>query len=196
MQKVFFIVVLLGAVIFSSCDTEENDSVDLYDVTKEYFSYDEGSTWKYELEGNSSVVENVVSERFSTGYSDHGSKKLEFFIYDMVSSSQNKIVMRAEAGGLDPIDRIVFINYLDNSNVVYSPILWNTGIEFSMEVGDQIEYLTSFQVNSDTYNDVYHIVPDDQDVFKELYVAKNVGVIKKTYANDSTYLLVDHNVIQ
>ena len=196
MQKVFFIAVILGAVVFSSCDDDGKDSVNLYDITKDYFSFSNGSTWKYELEGNSSIVESVVSERFSNGFSDHGSKELEFFIYDMISSSQDKIVMRAEAGALDPIDRIVFINFLKNNEVIFSPILWNSGIDFSMEVGDDIEYLNSFEVNSETFKDVYHIQPKDTNVFRELYVARNVGVIKKTYANDSTYILVDYNIIQ
>lgn len=196
MQKVFLIVALFGAVIFTSCDEKEKDTVNLYGPTKEYFSFKEGSTWEYEYENNSSIVESVVSEKFSEGYSEHGSSRLEFFIYDLISSSSNKIVVRAEAGGLDPIDRIVLINYLKNSNVVYTPVLWNTGIEFSVEAGDKIEFLNSFMVNSKSYSDVYHIEPKASEVFKELYVAKNVGIIQKTYENDSTFILVDHNVIQ
>ena len=196
MQKVFLLAVLGFSLLLTSCKEDGKDTVDLFEGTESYLKFNNGSTWTYALKSNTSFKENVTCTESSSGYSDPGSKNLEFFIYTLNSDVNDKVIVRAEAGAIERIDRIVFINYLSKGDPFYSPILWNAGQVFTMGAGDTIEYLNSYTVSSDTYNDVYRIVPKVKDVFKQMYIAKNIGIIEKTYANDSTFVLEDKTIFQ
>lgn len=195
MRKIFIIgMVLCG--FFSSCKEEAKDPRYLHESTKAFFSFQDGSNWEYTLDSKPTQLVEYTSSNYKTGISNPGISQIEFFIYDMTPSVGHKITVRAEAGGNDPVDRIVFINYTDTS-LIYSPIIWNDGREFSVSSGSSLDYLDTITINGKLYKDVLHVKPDDTNLHKELFIAKGIGVIERTVNNPSQiFSLEEYNVIQ
>lgn len=182
--------------LFTSCKEEAKAPRYLHDNTKAFFSFKDDSQWEYKVDSKPAQQVEFISSNYKGGISNPGISQIEFFIYDLTPDNGDKITIRAEAGGNDPIDRIVFINYVDTT-IVYSPIIWNDGKNFTVSAGSSIEYLDTISFDGKLYEDVLHVKPDGDNMHKELYIAKGIGVIQRTLRSpESVYTIEDYNVEQ
>jgi hypothetical protein len=157
--------------------------------TTSFFAYTNGSTWIYQLQTNASVGDTVISADFATGLADRSEGKVEVLTSTLIGAKEAKIIIRGEAIPTQNVDRIAVLN-LDKGLFIPSPVIINIGGAFNAEDSSSVTKIASLTVNGKIYNDVLEINLKGNPFFKKLWIARNVGIIKKVYLNNDTFNIV------
>jgi hypothetical protein len=104
----------------------------------------------------------------------------EILAYDITSPGQPKITIRVEAGGTQYKDRIALVTNRNDSNFI-GPIIYNLGGEFTTIAGsyDSVFRYPAYTINNKVFENVVKVVIYAPVLYKEIYYAKNIGLIAR-----------------
>ncbi len=210
-----FIATIIGltAIILTSC-FNNSSSIPYYTISDEFAEYcwfNTGSYWIYQndstMASDSIVIEDVnETKRFNPEAVDYNYQAVEMF----TKSNDFKVLKHEITAGnfeVEPgeMNSLLRIYYDDGSyQLVFSP---EYAIGQTINLGDEIgnytnvEIIDEFQLNGNTYNQVYHtniVVSVNTDIVYDFWIAKNYSLIKSVVNNNgqvTSQSLVSANLI-
>lgn len=188
-------ILFLSVSIMQSCKPTDQVKQVLDPSSKDYFEVKNGSTYTFTDISDTTISIKYTSENYLNNQSNPDIENNEIMSYDLVSSGQPKISIRTEAGGSTYKDRIAMITNRNDTNYV-GPIIFNLGGTFSkiQNSSDSVIQHPFYTINNRTYSDVVRIVLGGNNLYKEVYYAKNIGLIGKKERNGKFYYVKSYSV--
>ena len=189
MRSVFCILSALALLFFSACEKSGTRKLYVLDgYFKSYFEFKEGSTWNYYLYNDTNVKETIQLSNLVKGIMYWEDMEQEFFTYNLNSSIDSQMIVRAAATP-DNTGRWALL-YNQNNFRQIAELYYNTnqigGVQGN---NDTVTYLSTFNVSDVVYNDVIKLKSSRNRVVSHLYFAKNVGIIRRDYTDGRIFLL-------
>ena len=152
-------------------------------LLKAYFgSFNEGSTWIYE--DSASNVENVDVKLY---------KDQEPNLSILLNSSENNVIQLTTS-----FDESTITYYKSPLQAVITHRV--SAIDSAIKVTQdpsairvRVDLLPTYTVKGVVYNDVIHTTDYNDPYYRELYFAKNVGIIEKLTVNNKRFSLKTFN---
>ena len=194
MRSVICIISALGLLLVSACEKSGTRKLYVLDgYFRSYFEFKDGSTWNYYLNNDTNVRETVVLSNYVAGVMLWEDMEQEFFTYTLNSSIDSQMIVRTAATP-DNTGRWALL-YNQNNFRQIAELYYNTnqigGVQGN---NDTVSYLSSFNVGDVVFNDVIRLQSNRKRVLKELYFAKNVGVIRRDYVDGRIFLLKSYSL--
>lgn len=194
MRSVICIISALGLLLVSACEKSGTRKLYVLDgYFRSYFEFKDGSTWNYYLNNDTNVRETVVLSNYVAGVMLWEDMEQEFFTYTLNSSIDSQMIVRTAATP-DNTGRWALL-YNQNNFRQIAELYYNTnqigGVQGN---NDTVSYLSSFNVGDVVFNDVIRLKSNRKRVLKELYFAKNVGVIRRDYVDGRIFLLKSYSL--
>lgn len=181
-------LVLIIAFMVAGCK-QEVKRFNFQPNTMDYFSYKNNAKWVYKLSIDKSY-DTVTSANYASGFADRAEGEAQVLSNTLNGQLHERMVIRAEAIPTQNSDRIAILTMV-NGLFVQGPVLINVGGTLNAENGSTAEILTTLNVNGTVYSDVLEVTLKAHTIYKQLWFARNVGIIKKSYLNDDTYNLIE-----
>jgi hypothetical protein len=193
-RSVICIISALGLLLVSACEKSGTRKLYVLDgYFRSYFEFKDGSTWNYYLNNDTNVRETVVLSNYVAGVMLWEDMEQEFFTYTLNSSIDSQMIVRTAATP-DNTGRWALL-YNQNNFRQIAELYYNTnqigGVQGN---NDTVSYLSSFNVGDVVFNDVIRLQSNRKRVLKELYFAKNVGVIRRDYVDGRIFLLKSYSL--
>jgi hypothetical protein len=193
-RSVICIISALGLLLVSACEKSGTRKLYVLDgYFRSYFEFKDGSTWNYYLNNDTNVRETVVLSNYVAGVMLWEDMEQEFFTYTLNSSIDSQMIVRTAATP-DNTGRWALL-YNQNNFRQIAELYYNTnqigGVQGN---NDTVSYLSSFNVGDVVFNDVIRLKSNRKRVLKELYFAKNVGVIRRDYVDGRIFLLKSYSL--
>jgi hypothetical protein len=193
-RSVICIISALGLLLVSACEKSGTRKLYVLDgYFGSYFEFKDGSTWNYYLNNDTNVRETVVLSNYVAGVMLWEDMEQEFFTYTLNSSIDSQMIVRTAATP-DNTGRWALL-YNQNNFRQIAELYYNTnqigGVQGN---NDTVSYLSSFNVGDVVFNDVIRLQSNRKRVLKELYFAKNVGVIRRDYVDGRIFLLKSYSL--
>ncbi len=189
MKAIKYLTVLfcLMAILFS-CKPKAQQKHTLDPTSKEYFDVKNGSKYIFSEVGDSNVSIEYITSNYVNAQSNPDIENNEILTYDLNAVGQPKISLRVESGGTQYKDRIALITTRNDSNFI-GPIIYNLGGNFTTLPGsyDTIERLPTYRISDKVFENVVRIVIFYPVLYREVYFAKNIGLIAKREKNGKLY---------
>ncbi len=174
--------------ILISCKPQNQQKHSLDPVTKEYFDVKNGSKYYFSEIGDTNVVSEYTVSSYNNSQSNPDIENSEILSYDLTATGQPKITLRAESGGTQYRDRIAMITNRNDSNFV-GPIIFNLGGAFSTIAtsSDSVFTYPTYKINGKTFTDVVRVKLFYANFYREVFFAKNIGLIARIESNGKMY---------
>jgi hypothetical protein len=184
----FFVLNIILITIFVSCKPKDQEKNNLHQTTKDYFEVRDGSTFIFTEKSDTNISIPYVSSNFLNSSSNPDIENSEFLIYDLKSDGQVSFNIRAQAGGSEYNDQIALVSTV-NDSIFIGPVLFNVGGFFKggMNSGDSVFQLPNYSLNNQMFTDVIRVKLYNKMRYKEVYFAKNLGLIGRLDKNDKLY---------
>lgn len=182
---------LFFAVSCAKFNSKKHYRLDSY--FKSFFSFNNGSEWKYTLQSDTSVVETVKLVGFSKGIMSWDAFDQEFIQYDLHSDRDSIYKMRTVADD----NGVALANLLVRDTFFRIAAQWfYNSNQFSgiSGTGDTFNVHDTFYQNGKTYTDVIELRPKKSKYFKAVYMARNIGIIRKDFVSGRNYILKSYYV--
>jgi hypothetical protein len=184
----YFILNIIGLSIFFSCQPQDQQQQDLDSSTKAYFEVKNNSKFIFTELSDTNLSIEYTSSNYTNGRSNPDIENTEILFYDLNASNQATLTMRCQSGGTQFKDQIALITKKNDSSVI-GPIVFNLGGEFapSLGSGDSVFQYPTYQINATIYEDVVRVKLYNNIKYKEIYFAKNIGLVIRKEKNNKTY---------
>lgn len=196
MRRILFYLISLTLVALGSCGKFTSKKHYTLDPDfKVFFNYHDGSQWKYVLESDTNIVEIVSVVNHKEGRMDWDAFDQEFFEYDLLSDRDSNCKLRAIADE-NKVTRAAF--FRKDTGVYHLALEWyfsDGSYHSSGGTGDSVRVLPQKIVNGRLYTNVLEIVPADHSRYNRMYIARNVGIVRKELANGKVYLLKSYSLL-
>jgi len=181
---------ILLLTVFTACK-KDPIKFNFQKDTANYFSFKNNSQWIYQNTNNASQFDTVLGSAAATGFADRDEGRVEISSITLTGTSSYLMVIRAEAVTNQGVDRIAVLTNFNN--VFYpNPVILNIGGNMTVEDKDSIKLLTDLTVGSVTYQNVFEVSLNAHPVYKKLWFAPNVGIIKKKLLDDAIFDLTSY----
>lgn len=195
MKKVILgIGLIIIATGFQQCKNDPEKRF-LQSETKEWFDFKDGSQWRYMLSSDTSNIDTVTLKDYSNGFGTPDVFNTEFVYYKIKSQKSFSVNLGIEASLNDPMDRITVIN-LEIDTPAYGPIFWYKRPDFLGYPLDTFNLYPNYNIADRNYADVLMYSPFKNKLYKTVYFAKNIGIVRKDLINGEKWLLKSYNVIR
>lgn len=190
-----FILMFCSAVFLFSCDDKPKDVQQLDASTKAYFDFKNDSKYTFAEISDSTTDIVYTIKNYVNNTANPDLENNEIISYDMVSDGLPTLNIRAESGGLQFKDRIALLTKYNDTTVI-GPIVFNLNENFSVGVnsGDSAVRYSTYTLGGRTYNDVVRVKPLTNYFYKEVFYAKNIGLIGRRDKNGKVYFLKSYSV--
>ncbi|MES2619191.1 MAG: hypothetical protein V4613_15040 [Bacteroidota bacterium] len=188
-------ILFLSVSIMQSCKPTDQVKQVLDPSSKDYFEVKNGSTYTFTEISDTTISINYTSENYLNNQSNPDIENNEIMSYDLVSNGHPKISIRTEAGGSTYKDRIAMITNRNDTNYV-GPIIFNLGGTFSkiQNSRDTVFQYPSYTINNRTFTDVIRIVLYGNNLYLEVFYAKNIGLIGRKERAGKFYYVKKYSV--
>lgn len=173
-----------------ACTQDKQTPQKLDPITKAYFDFKDGSIYVYTDYSDTNVSMVYTSQGYINTQSNPDIENNEIMTYDWVSTGKPTYTIRCESGGAQFKDRIALITKF-NDSIVIGPISFNVGGVFSSGVNsfDSIHQYPTYTIKNQTFNDVVRITPYQNTRYKEIWYAKDIGLVARRETNGKLYFL-------
>jgi hypothetical protein len=186
-QLIVFSLLIVASFAISSCkEGDKTEATPLNPKTKEFFDFNENTTWQYIVNDNPDSTEEFVLKNKAVFIRDLDNS--ENITYNLNLNGNTFITYRAESGPSNISNRNTFIVHKDGSQII-SAFLWIQGQEAYCEEVDNLETLTNYVQNGLTYELAYKLLTKRNGEIKELIVAKGSGIIFIKFKDNKTLTL-------
>ncbi|MDI1233604.1 MAG: hypothetical protein PSX81_04930 [bacterium] len=194
--KYLSVLFFLGAVLFS-CKPQDQQKHSLDPVTKAYLEIKNGSKYTFTQPGDTNVVYVYNTTNYNNSQSNPDIENSEILSYDLVSPGQPKITIRAESGGTQFRDRIAVVTNRNDTNFV-GPIIFNLDGTFSTitNSGDTVFSYLTYTINGKVFNDVVRVKLYNTEIYREIFFAKNIGLIARREKNGTLYYAKSYSIVK
>jgi hypothetical protein len=184
----YFILNIIGLSIFVSCQPQEQEQHDLDSYTKAYFEVKNNSKFIFTDLSDTNINLEYTSSNYTNSRANPDIENSEFLFYDLNSPNQATLTMRCQSGGTQFKDQIAMITKKNDSTVI-GPIIFNLGGKFTpgSGSGDSVFQYPTYQINSTIYTDVVRVKLYNNIKYKEIYFAKNIGLVIRKEKTNKTY---------
>lgn len=194
--KYLSVLFFLSVVLFS-CKPQDQQKHSLDPNTKAYFDVRNGSKYTFTQPGDTNVVYQYSTSNYNNSQSNPDIENSEILSYDLNAAGQPKITIRAESGGTQYRDRIAVVTNRNDTNFV-GPIIFNLDGSFSTiaNSGDTVFTYPTYTINGKVFNDVVRVKLFNTEIYREVFFAKNIGLIARKERNGTFYYAKSYNVIK
>lgn len=193
-RQLLLIFISAGLIFASGCEksgTKKEFKLDQY--FRDYFYFREGSTWTYQLAGDTNVKEHVTVKNQREGVMGWEDIEQEFFTYELVSDYDSQQIVRAVA--TDYSTGRWALLYKDTAYRQVAELYYNSNqISGVQGNNDTVNFLSTMSVGDVTYNDVVELRSSRRKVVKTLYYSKKVGIIRRDYVDGRVFLLKSYQL--
>ncbi len=194
MRQLSAIFISISLLLLGACESVGTKKEYKLDAEfKSYFLFNDGSTWKYTLASDSSVVENVKCEAMKSGQMYWEDMIQDFFTYNLKSDRDSLMIVRTVAT-TNEVARWALLR----QDTIYKQIaeLFYTSSKLTGVTGnkDSVHYHGSISVRDVVYNDVVELISNRKMYVSRLYFAKNIGIIRKDLTDGRVFLLSEYNL--
>jgi hypothetical protein len=180
-------VLFLFTTIIFACNTKTQAKQSLDQTTKDYFDIKDGSTYTFANVNDTNMTIVYTTSGFFNNQSNPDIENSEVMSYDLKCAGQKSITIRSETGGAQFKDRIAVVTNRNDTNYA-GPVIFNTQGTFStIQSVDSVYQYPSYTINTNVYKDVVKVVMKTNNIYKEIYFAKYLGMIAKK-ERDGTFL--------
>ncbi|MCC7298003.1 MAG: hypothetical protein IT244_06680 [Bacteroidia bacterium] len=191
MKRIQFLF-LFSLLFLGACDkfsTKKHYTLD--PSFRTFFNYQNGSEWKYFEVSDTSKVETVTVSGYLSGRMTWDAFDQEFIQYDLVSDKDSTLKLRAVA---------------DENNVARASLLVKDTLfkqcaewyyvsgQFAGSALDSFVMHPTYVQNGKSYNEVIELIPKSSILFKRLFIAKSIGIIRKELKSGKTFVLKSYQV--
>jgi hypothetical protein len=188
-QFQLIVISLFFFLSFTSQSCKEGDKTEatpLNPKTKEFFDFNENTTWQYIVNDNPDSTEEFVLKNKALFIRDLDNS--ENITYNLNLNGNTFMTYRAESGPSNFSNRNTFIVHKNGSQII-SAFLWFQGQEAYCEEVDTLEKLNNYSQNGITYELAYKLLTKRNGEIKELIVAKGSGIIFIKFKDNKTLTL-------
>jgi hypothetical protein len=188
-QFQLIVISLFFFLSFTSQSCKEGDKTEatpLNPKTKEFFDFNENTTWQYIVNDNPDSTEEFVLKNKAVFIRDLDNS--ENITYNLNLNGNTFMTYRAESGPSNFSNRNTFIVHKNGSQII-SAFLWFQGQEAYCEEVDTLEKLNNYSQNGITYELAYKLLTKRNGEIKELIVAKGSGIIFIKFKDNKTLTL-------
>jgi hypothetical protein len=188
-QFQLIVISLFSFLSFTSQSCKEGDKTEatpLNPKTKEFFDFNENTTWQYIVNDNPDSTEEFVLKNKALFIRDLDNS--ENITYNLNLNGNTFMTYRAESGPSNFSNRNTFIVHKNGSQII-SAFLWFQGQEAYCEEVDTLEKLNNYSQNGITYELAYKLLTKRNGEIKELIVAKGSGIIFIKFKDNKTLTL-------
>jgi hypothetical protein len=192
MPRLIAVFAVLLLVFTSSCEKSRKHFT-LDPVLRQYFSFANGSQWKYTLLSDSSQLETVTVENYVNGKMVWDAMDQEFIQLDLISDKDSIYKHRAIADENNASRAVMFVRDGHFKTVMewYSASGNLAGQKGS---ADSFTLHPTYTVQNKTYTNVIELKANKPVVFSRLFIAPNVGVIRKELLSGKVYVLKSYTL--
>lgn len=189
MKRIIFFSFLGGLLLVSGCSKFESVKHFKMDAAvRSYFQYKEGSKWEYVLESDSNVRETTTVVNYLEGKMVWDAFDQEFFEYNLSSTRDSSLKLRAIADDKELSRASLIVK--DTSYKLALQWTFAGGIYAAVSgTGDTLKTYSSKMVRGISYSDVMEFIPAKKVFYRNVWFAKNVGIIRKQRLNGEVMLL-------
>ncbi len=190
-------VLFFLSAVFYSCKPQDQQKHSLDPNTKAYFDIKNGSKYTFTQPGDTNLVYIYTTSNYNNSQSNPDIENSEILSYDLNSPGKPKITIRAESGGTQFRDRIAVVTNRNDSNFV-GPIVFNLDGTFSTitNSGDTVFTYLNYMINGKSFNDVVRVKLYNTEIYREVFFAKNIGLIARKDRDGILYYAKRYSIIK
>ena len=191
-----FILNFIGLAVFVSCKPQDQQQHDLDSYTKAYFEIKNNSKFVFTEASDTNLSILYTASNFTTGRANPDIENSEIMFYDLTANNQASFTIRCQSGGTQFKDQIAMLTKQNDSTVI-GPIIFNLGGAFSPGAGsgDSVFQYPSYKINETTFTDVVRVKLYNNIKYKEIYFAKNLGLIIRKEKNNKTFYVKRYSLM-
>jgi hypothetical protein len=189
-----FALGLLISILFLGCgDKSQVDIRYIYDQTKAYFYFQEGSEWTYQSEDSTETETYKVENLVDFIHKENQSQNLT---YDMVRDANYKMTLRIETGPIDYADRVAYLVYDGNEKMTIGALVYSKNEGFYVKVNESVPVADTMSVGNRVHEGVITIIDTNYPEFSEVVIAKNFGIVSFTRNGGKKFNLIQEDLIK
>lgn len=191
-----FILNFIGLAVFVSCKPQDQQQHDLDSYTKAYFEIKNNSKFVFTEASDTNVNILYTASNFTTGRANPDIENSEIMFYDLTANNQASFTIRCQSGGTQFKDQIAMLTKQNDSTVI-GPIIFNLGGAFSPGAGsgDSVFQYPSYKINETTFTDVVRVKLYNNIKYKEIFFAKNLGLIIRKEKNNKIFYVKRYSLM-
>lgn len=184
----YFIWGFICIGLFVSCKSQDQQQHDLDSYTKAYFDVRNNSKFVFTEMSDTNISIEYTSSNYNNSRANPDIENSEILFYDLNASNQASFTIRCQSGGTQFKDQIAIISK-QNDTTVIGPIIFNLGGSFSPGAGsgDSVFQYPSYKINATTFTDVIRVKLYNNARYKEIFFAKNIGLVIRREKNNKTF---------
>ncbi len=160
---------------------------------RSYFQYKTGSNWEYVLQTDTNVKVTTTVLNYKEGKMQWDAFSQEFFEYDLSSPIDSLVKLRAIADD-NNVTRINLL-YRDTTFKVAMQWYYVGGIYTAVSgTNDTLNMLGTRNVNGKNYDEVMEYAPAKKSLYRKLWIARNVGIVRKEMKDGRVFLLRSYSL--
>ncbi|MBS3914753.1 MAG: hypothetical protein KG003_09645 [Bacteroidetes bacterium] len=192
MRRLILVLSLSGLIWMTSCDkSQKHFKIDA--LMRSYFSFGNGSTWTYYSLSDSADKEQIVVQDRTEGKMVWDAFDQEFIQVDLASDKDSIYKLRVIADDQNTSRAVMFVKDTFFKHTMdwscASGIL--SGIKGS---GDSFTLHPSMTIAGKTYANVVELKPLHSVVYRKIFLAQNIGIVRKELLSGKTYVLKSYSV--
>lgn len=193
--KHFIVLLSISTFVFTSCKDRTQNVQKLDESTRAYFEVKNDSKYVFTELSDTNISITYTSKNYINNTANQDIENNEIMSYEMEANGFPVLTFRSESGGLQFKDRIAMLTKINDSMVI-GPVMFNLGGVFSagFNSGDSITQYATYNLNGYVYNDVVRVKPYSNLLYKEVFFAKNIGLIGRKEKNGKFYYLKRYTI--
>ncbi|GEM_PF-1508308 len=188
-KRIIFLTLIISLLFSSACGKLGTKSeYPIEPDVRAYFQYSNGSKWNYVSESDTNLKETTQVEAFKEGKMVWDMFSQQFFECNFVSTRDSVLKLRAIADDVG-VSRAIFL--VKDTVYKITAEFYYTGGKFRVgtNTGDSIQNFNAKNVFGIVYQDVMEVKTAKGAVYKSIWIAKNIGIIRKEFRNGRVMVL-------
>jgi hypothetical protein len=192
MPRFIILFACLFLLSLGACDKSQKH-FKLDPVFRQYFDFPNGSSWDYVALNDTTDKETVVAKDFLEGKIFWDALDQEFIQVDLHSNKDSIYKLRVIADDNNTNRASLFVKdtFFKTTMEWYTAFGIMAGVKGS---GDSFTLHPSYTVRGKTYSNVMELRPLQSIEYIKLFVAPNVGVIRKDLVSGKSYVLKSYSL--
>lgn len=187
----------LGALIFillSGCADKPQVNIRyIYEQTKDYFYFQEGSFWTYQSEDSTETETYKLENLVDFIHKENQSQNLT---YDLIRDDNYKMTLRIETGPIDYADRVVYLVFKGTEKMTIGALVYSKNEGFYVKVNESVPVADTMSIGDRTYEKVITLSDTNYPEFSEVIIAKGYGMVSFTRNGGKKFNLIQEDLIK
>ncbi len=186
----FFFIILFSILILNACKPKNQAPNKLSQSTKDYFEIRNGGLFIFGTISDTSVSIPYTSGNYINNQVNPDIENNEIIMYELSSSGKPLFTIRSEAGGTQYKDRVAMLSKFNDTTSI-AAIIFNLNGKYEPQPGtyDSVIQYPTYAIGNKTFNDVLRVKVSNNAKYKQVILAKNIGLISWQTKNDIIYYL-------